>query len=205
MSLLQTTFGKSPKKRKTLERAGTGNANNDSDDSDTCTHEFTVEVALDTAANDYFNMDVVLDTEPESSQTEDSDWDPEVLRPDLLLKQVSKAAMVTVYTGLPDAETFSYRCDYLKPKAKNMNYWKGQSQVLKEKPNERTTQRLAEVFERHEEADMEPPSVKRGPSRKLSLEQELLMTLMKLRLGLLEDDLAFKFLSHLYEQFCQHG
>ena len=71
LSLLQTTFGKSQKKRKTLERAGTADANNHSDDSDT--HEFTVEVALDTAANDGFNMDVVLDTDPESSQTEDSD------------------------------------------------------------------------------------------------------------------------------------
>lgn len=47
-----------------------------------------------------------------------------------------------------------------------------QSQVLKEKPNERTAQRLTEVFARYEDAGMEPPSVKRGPSRKLSLEQE---------------------------------
>lgn len=80
---------------------------------------------MDTAANDDSNMDVVLDTEPESSQTEDSDWDPEIVRPDLILKQVSKAGMVTVCTGLPDAETFSDLFDYLKPKAKNMNYWKG--------------------------------------------------------------------------------
>ena len=116
MSLLQTTFGKSPKKRKTLQRAGTADANNHSDAS--VTHEFTVEVDLDTVANDDFNMDVVLDTEPESSQTEDSDWDPEIGRPDLLLKQVSKAAMITVYSGFPDAETFSYLFDYLKPKAK---------------------------------------------------------------------------------------
>ena len=115
------------------------------------------------------------------------------MRPDLILKQVSKGGMVTVYTGLPDAETFSYLFDYLKPKAKTMNYWKGQSQVLKEKPNERTAQRLTEVFERYEDAGIEPPSVKRGPSRKLSLEQEFLMTLVKLRLGLLKDDLAFGF------------
>ena len=123
MSLLQAKFRKSPKKRKTLERAGTSDANNHSDDSNT--HEFTAEVALDTAVNDDSNMDVVLDTEPESSQTEDSDWDPEIVRPDLILKQVCKAGMVTVYTGLPDAETFSYLFDYFKPKAKSMNYWKG--------------------------------------------------------------------------------
>lgn len=68
-----------------------------------------------------------------------------------------------------------------------------QSQVLKEKPNERTAQHLTEVFERYEDAGIEPPSVKKGSSRKLSLEQEFLMTLMKLRIGLLEDDLAFRF------------
>ena len=32
-----------------------------------------------------------------------------------------------------------------------------------------------------------------GPARKLSLEQELLLTLMKIRLNLLNDDLAFRF------------
>lgn len=32
-----------------------------------------------------------------------------------------------------------------------------------------------------------------GPPRKLSLEQELLLTLMKLRLALLLEDLAFRF------------
>lgn len=102
LSLLKTKFDKSPKKRKPLKRI---DANNHSDDSDT--DDFNVEVALDTdtALNDEFNMDVVLDTEPESSQTEDSDWDPEISRPDLLLKQVSKAGMITLYTGLPDAET----------------------------------------------------------------------------------------------------
>lgn len=88
---------------------------------------------MNIAANDYFNIDVNLDTESESSQTEDSDWHPEIMRPDLLLKKVSKTAMATLYTGLPDAETFCYLFHYLKPKAKNMNYLKGQSQVLKEK------------------------------------------------------------------------
>ena len=41
------------------------------------------------------------------------------MRPDPLFKQEPKAAMVTVYTGLPDEETFSYLFDYLKLKAKN--------------------------------------------------------------------------------------
>ena len=63
------------RKEKPLERAGTAAAINHSDDCDTT--DFDIELALDTAPNDDFNMDLVLDTEPESSQTEDSDWDPE--------------------------------------------------------------------------------------------------------------------------------
>ena len=35
--------------------------------------------------------------------------------------------------------------------------------------------------------------LKAGPSRKLSSEQEYLMTLMRLRLGVLNEDLAFRF------------
>ena len=96
-------------------------------------------------------------------------------------------------SGLPDVETFSNLFDYLKPKAINMNCWKGRSQVLNEKPNERSIQHLTEVFERYGEAGVEPPSVKRGPSRELSLKQEFLITLMNLRLGLLEDERAFGF------------
>lgn len=88
------------------ERAGTAAATNHSDDSDS--NDFGIQLALDTAPNDDINMDVVLDSEPKSSQTKDSDWDPEIARPHLLWKQVSKAGMVTVYTGLPDEDTFSY-------------------------------------------------------------------------------------------------
>ena len=38
-----------------------------------------------------------------------------------------------------------------------------------------------------------PPLGKRGPERKLSLEQEYLLVLMRLRLGLLIKDIAFSF------------
>ena len=34
---------------------------------------------------------------------------------------------------------------------------------------------------------------RRGPNKKLTLEQEFLMIMMRLRLGLLVDDLAFRF------------
>ena len=37
--------------------------------------------------------------------------------------------MVSFYTGLPDSRTFELLYDYLRPKLKNMNYWRGEAQV----------------------------------------------------------------------------
>lgn len=89
--------------------------------------------------------------------------------------------MVTEYTGLPSSEIFCYLFDTLRPKAKNMNYWKGQ------------VQGMSATFQLFEEAGVEAPSCKRGPKRKLTLQQEFLMVLMKVRLGLMNHDLSFRF------------
>ena len=80
--------------------------------------------------------------------------------------------------------------DHRRPKAQIMNYWKGVSQVEKERPKEASSQWLAEMLKT---AGPQLPPKKRGPHRKLDLEQELLLTLMRLRLDLLVDDLAFRF------------
>lgn len=94
--------------------------------------------------------------------------------------------MVSFYTGLPDY-------DYLRPKAKNMNYWKGEAQVRKERQSNNAARSLAAMFDELKRAGAETPSVKRGQKRKLHLEEELLLTLMRLRLRLFVEDLAFRF------------
>eukprot|EP00112_Aurelia_sp_Birch-Aquarium-sp1_P002531 Seg128.5 transcript_id=Seg128.5/GoldUCD/mRNA.D3Y31 product="Protein ALP1-like" protein_id=Seg128.5/GoldUCD/D3Y31 len=76
-----------------------------------------------------------------------------------------------MFTGIKDPETFKFLFEQLSLDARHMTYWRGEKHT-------------------HKESALAVP---RGPQRKLSLEQEFLMTLMKLRLGLLNDDLAWRF------------
>ena len=126
---------------------------------------------------------------PDSPETM-TERTPGIAQPDFTFENIATAGMVTFYTGLPDPETFKFLHDHLRPKAQIMNYWKGVSQVEKERPKEASSQWLAEMLKT---AGPQLPPKKRGPHRKLDLEQELLLTLMRLRLGLLVDDLAFRF------------
>ncbi|CAH3022025.1 unnamed protein product [Porites evermanni] len=64
-----------------------------------------------------------------------------------------------------------------------MQYWRGGKQTSKEAPQPPSPFELATGF-----AEGRP-----GPERKLRLEQEFLLTLMKLRLALLTIDLGFRF------------
>ena len=64
-----------------------------------------------------------------------------------------------------------------------MQYWRGAKQTQKE---------LVKAPSTFQEFAGKSGS-RTGPPRKLSLEQEFLLTLMKLRLALLVDDLAFRF------------
>ena len=115
------------------------------------------------------------------------------LKPDYVFEEVIREGMVHFYTGLPNTETFNFLFLQLRPKATNMNYWKGEAQVQKEKQSLNRSGRLAYVLGVFDDSGIEPPTFKSGPKRKLNLEDELLLTLMKLRLGLHVDDLAFRF------------
>lgn len=128
--------------------------------------------------------------------SEGSESESETEHPDFTFEIVATEGMVSFYTGLPDY-------DYLRPKAKNMNYWKGEVQVRKERQSNNAARSLAAMFDELKRAGAETPSVKRGQKRKLQLEEELLLTLMRLRLGLFVEDLAFRFkVSHsLVTQF----
>ena len=68
-------------------------------------------------------------------------------------------------------------------KAKPMQYWRGAKQIQKEQIKEPST--FKEFPGRSD--------CRTGPPRKVSSEQEILRTLMKLRLALLLQDMSFRF------------
>ena len=72
------------------------------------------------------------------------------------------------YTGFPNAEAFKMFYEFLQPKARRMHYWKGVRNTNK---------------------DLLSPRVLRNEPT-LSLEQELLIIRMRLKVGLLVHDLA---------------
>ena len=89
-------------------------------------------------------------------------------------EELTKELEVKVYTGLPLPKICQLLFDYLCEKARSMQYWRGGKQTTKEAPQPPSPFELATGF-----AKGRP-----GPERKLRLEQEFLLTLMKLRLAL---------------------
>ncbi|XP_022111667.1 uncharacterized protein LOC110990892 [Acanthaster planci] len=82
--------------------------------------------------------------------------------------------LVKVYTGLPNYALFQWLFEEVKHHASNMQYYKG---------------KVSQTDKKYQKNNLEKP----GPKRSLALENEFLMTLMKLRLNLREEDLAFRF------------
>lgn len=123
------------------------------------------------------------DTERESSDSADNEErDPTTTIP-MRFEQLTRESDVKFFTGLPSTEAFKCLFEYLLPKAQNMQYWRGAKQTEKE----------ALKFPSPFQTFAGRSETRMGPSRKLSLEQEFLLTLMKLRLALLIEDLAFRF------------
>ena len=83
---------------------------------------------------------------------------------------------VHFYTGLPTVKHFELIYNYMYDKVKKMPYWRGDKRVV------------ANPLHRHRAGYK-----KTGRPRKLSIKAELLLVLMKLRLGLLNHDLADRF------------
>lgn len=81
---------------------------------------------------------------------------------------------VRFYTGIPSVASFNAMFLIIKPKVQTLRYWKG--------PKHFTCNILKNKI-----------SNKRGPKQKLSAKEEMTMVLMKLRLGLLNQDLADRF------------
>ena len=118
----------------------------------------------------------------ESDYSSSSENDPSVTAP-RCFEQITRESDVKFFTGRPSTEAFRCLLEYLLPKAKIMQYWRGAKQTQKEYRKEPSASQ--------QYAGRSDTRV--GPLRKLSLEQELLLPLMKLRLALLLEYLAFRF------------
>ena len=86
---------------------------------------------------------------------------------------LSSDKKVKFYTGFPSKASFNAVYSSIQPSLKNVRYWKG--------PSYHCTTLNHKKFK------------KARNSRKLSTKEEMLLTFMKLRLGLLDEDLADRF------------
>lgn len=90
---------------------------------------------------------------------------------------INREGCVRVFTGLPSPVIFEKIFSWIEVKAKHIQYWKGEKVTL------------TPVAYTH---NVNSKS-RYGPPRSLTLEQEFLLVLMRLRMGLLVVDLAFRF------------
>ena len=99
--------------------------------------------------------------------------------PSFRFEDLTRDSDVRFYTGFINTEIFKTIFNHLLPKTRNMTYWDGHKK----------TSFLSEV-----DRTLSPfPPMRRGPSRKLTLEQEFFLVVVKLRVGLLQHDLAHRF------------
>ncbi len=106
---------------------------------------------------------------------------------------LTREADVRFYTGFHSCETFKVIFDHVAPKAHVMLYWEGSKNSNIDTPTTGYKQRIDTVLLGSNLPKIIPPINRKGPARKLSLEQEFLMTMVRLRLGLFHEDLAWRF------------
>ena len=95
------------------------------------------------------------------------------VRSALVFAHFTQCSDESFYTGLPNSEAIRMLYDFLEPKARRMHHWKGLKSTRQ---------------------DMSVPrDLKNENLRALTLEQELLVTMLRLKVGLLVHDLAFRF------------
>ena len=126
-----------------------------------------------------FSRDIGTITEPS-----------EALPIPMLFAHITREADVSTFPGM-----FKAIFEMLKPKAQVMTYWDGQKKTLRLHKRANSAQ-LSQTLLSSPNYNLDPlllPISNDGPARKLSLEQELLLTLMKITLNLLYNDLAFQF------------
>ena len=86
--------------------------------------------------------------------------------------QITREADVKKFTGVADVSMLKFLYEELSKDARSMRHWRGG---------------------KHTDLSENSISNRKGPAKKLRIEHEFLLTLMKLHLGLLNDDVAWRF------------
>ena len=129
--------------------------------------------------------------EPGNADDEESSI---ILPVSMKLEQLNREFDIRFCTGLESVETFKAIFDHLHPRSRLMKYWEGPKRTLQKQTSVGYQQRIDQILSSsvYAEGDILPIN-RKGPERKLSLEQEYLLVLVRLRLGLFVKDLAFRF------------
>lgn len=105
----------------------------------------------------------------------------EIKAPTIKNKFIETDAKVSLYTGLPNKDCFNCLCKHLQKKSAKIRHWRGTKKVVVTKVKKFHKRRSSKIG-------------KRGPQRKLTVKDEVLLTLMKLKLGLPTELIADIFL-----------
>ena len=79
------------------------------------------------------NLEECNDDSEGTDEEMETDTDYSVSVP-MQFEQLTRELEVRVYTGLPSPETSQFSFDYLREKARSMQYWRGGKQTSKEAP-----------------------------------------------------------------------
>ena len=107
--------------------------------------------------------------------------------------QLTSKSDVMFFTGLEDTRTFQTLFNHLQKKASVMTYWNGSKKTLKSRKVSGSIELTAALISSPDIEFNKITLLKPGPKRKPTLEQEFLLVLVKLRLGIMVEDLAFCF------------